>query len=376
MNKRFLVCLLMIISTLLFSGCWNYKGLDQMDIVFGIAVDFDKEAGRFDIAYEAADLAGAGKDVGIKGRIIQSQGKTLLDAARNAKRKEADKLFFGSTNVLIISQELAQEIGIRPVINWFLRDGECRETLNVVLSQENTAESILQRSEQMSGIVSLNLHDILREDSGVTASSLNIKLYELYNQLSSVRNAAILPALRKVENSNQQVAELNGVAILKGDKLTGFLTPEESKYLLFLENRIKGGVLTLSLDDKKFDDISLEIFRNKTKKSFTHDQGKITVKIATKTRVSVDESQLDMMDQEVIRQITEAAENMLETNIHNLISKMQHEFQIDIFGFNEMIYKKDLKLWRQLEPSWEKIFPTLEIEVDSEIIIRDSAFIK
>lgn len=378
MVKRFLICLLLVAMVLLLGGCWNYKGLDQLNIVLGIAVDFDKEANQFNITYEVADQASAGKNTMIKSRIVKSQGKTLLDAARNAKRKEADKLFFGSTNILVLSRDIALEMGIQPVIDWFLRDGECRETMHVALSQEDTAEAILQRSGQMSGIVSINLHDILRKDRSIVASTRNVKLYELYDILE-LRNSAVLPAIHKAEeNADQQIAELNGIAILQGDRLKGFLTPDESKYLLFLENIIKSGVLTLSAKSEKTDDISLEIFDNKTKKSFAYNQDKIVVKFETRTHVVIDEnhSKLDMMDPEVIKQIEKAGEEMLEKNLRDLISKIQQEFQTDIFGFGEMIHKKDLKLWKQLEPSWKEIYPTLEVDVKSKLIIRDSAFIK
>jgi spore germination protein KC len=139
MNKRLLVGLTTILLASTLCGCWNYRSLDQVDIVVGIAVDFDKRTNRYKLSYEIADLLSTQKKGSINGKIVESEGKTLFDAVRNAKRKEADKLFFGSAQIIIISQELAREMGIMKVIEWFLRDAECRETMCVALSQEDTA---------------------------------------------------------------------------------------------------------------------------------------------------------------------------------------------------------------------------------------------
>lgn len=378
MGKRIFVFLMGVLLTLPLCGCWNYRGLDQMDIVVGIAVDFDKVAKKYKLSYEVADLMGADKSGSIDAVIVESEGNTLFDAARNAKRTEADRLFFGSAYIVVISQEIAQENGIAHVLEWFLRDGECRETMYVAISQEDTAKEILQSSKDIKGIISVKLQDIIAEDNKVTASSTKKMLYEVFDTLQSPRRSVMLSALNKFQNEDREVWEINGIAVCKEDKLAGFLSPEESKYALFVEDQLKGGILTLSMAGMQTDDISLEISRNKTKKSFTYEQGKVKIRIETDTRVFIGENQgqLDVMDEELIKGIEEAAAGMIEKNIADLMARIQGEFNIDLFGFGEMIYKRDLPLWRQLEPSWEVLFPTLEVTVSSKVRVINSAFIK
>ena len=59
-----------------------------------------------------------------------------------------------------------------------------------------------------------------------------------------------------------------------------------------------------------------------------------------------------------------------------MIDKVQHEYQTDIFGFGEMIYKRNLALWNQLELSWKEIYPTVEVEVSSTVHVVNTAFNK
>lgn len=378
MGKRILVFLMGALLTLPLCGCWNYRGGDQLEIVVGIAIDFDKTAKKYKLSYEVANLSGSDKNGVIDSVIVESEGNTLFDAARNAKRREANQLFFGSAYIVVISQALAQEDGIAHVIEWFLRDAECRETMYVVLSQKESAKEILQSSDKEKSIVSVKLHDIISEDNKVTASSSKKMLYQVFNAIQSPRRSAMLAALNKIQNGDKEIWELNGIAVCKEDKLAGFLSPEESKYALFVEDELKGGILTLSMAGMITDDISLEIHRNKTKKSFTYEQGKVKVRIETDTHVFIAENHglLDVMDEELVKRIEEAAAEMIEKNIAALVARIQGELNTDIFGFGEMVYKRDLPLWRELEPSWDTVFPTLEVTVSSKVRAVNSGFIR
>ena len=378
MGKRILVFLMGALLTLPLCGCWNYRGADELDIVVGIAIDFDKTAKKYKLSYEIANLSGSDKNGVIDSVIVESEGNTLFDAARNAKRREVNRLFLGSAYIVVISQALAQEDGISHVIEWFLRDAECRETMYMVLSQKESAKEILQSSDKEKSIVSVKLHDIISEDNKVTASSIKKMLYQVFDAIQSPRRSAMLAALNKIQNGDKEIWELNGIAVCKEDKLAGFLSPEESKYALFVEDELKGGILTLSMAGMQTDDISLEIHRNKTKKSFTYEQGKVKIRIETDTHVFIAENHglLDVMDEELVKRIEEAAAEMIEKNISALMARIQGEFNTDLFGFGEMVYKRDLPLWRQLEPSWDTVFPTLEVTVSSKVRAVNSGFIR
>lgn len=375
MIKRLFMSCVSLVLILSLNGCWNYRSLDQLSLIVGIAVDFDKEKNLFNISYESANLAGAEKQGRIAGKVIHSEGKTLFDAARNAKRKEEDKLFFGASHVLVLNQDLVREEGILNIIEWFLRDAECRETVCVAISQEKTAEEILESPEEMKSIMSLTIHDILKEDKDVTGTSPNTKLYEIYNMLYSPRKSAIVPVLRMGKNGEEDVPEVNGAAVIKGEYLVGFLSPEQSRYVLMVENQLSKGLITLSTTDMLGDDLSLEILKCRSKKSYSYESGKMIVKIETTTDVSVAENRanLDMMDKQVIRGIEETAAAKIDQGIKNLVDTLQHELNTDIFGFGEMIYKKDFSLWQQISPGWDELYPSVEVQVSSTVNITSAA---
>jgi spore germination protein KC len=138
-GKKLISLFLCCFSLVLLAGCWNYRGLNEMTIVSGIAVDRNPENGNFHLTFETIDMSIPVKEKGLTPRIIEAEGKTLFDAARGAKRRNDDKLYFGNTQVIIVSELIAKEDGLHSVIDWFMRDGEGRETLTFAISQEKNA---------------------------------------------------------------------------------------------------------------------------------------------------------------------------------------------------------------------------------------------
>jgi hypothetical protein len=51
------------------------------------------------------------------------------------------------------------------------------------------------------------------------------------------------------------------------------------------------------------------------------------------------------------------------------------ELDSDIFGFGEMIHRKYLAQWRQMEGKWDEMYPTLELEMNIKTKIRKTELI-
>jgi len=365
------VCLLLI-SLLIFplSGCWNYRGLNEMSIVTGVAIDKDPKSGNYQLSFEVVDLSVPIKEEGLNGIIIESEGKTLFDAVRNAKKRVTNKLYFGQAQIVVVSEEIARSGEISSIINWLLRNDECRETTNVIISQEKTARDIIISKGIGQGIVSTEIQEIVESDKKVTSSTLSVELYKAFNILKAKGKSLALPAIHNVTNDGEPVVEVNGTAVFKDKKFIGYLTPDETKYYLFSIDEIKGGVLTFSSAGEGRDDVTLEISRNITKSSFDFIDGKVKILIHTDTTVYLDEvGHNDALDEKQIAALEDAAEAKLEYYISRVIQKVQSEYGSDIFGFGNMIYKKDLRLWNQLSDNWEEQFKVLEVEVQSSIQI-------
>lgn len=376
--KRVLTALLSFLILLPLSACWSYRGLNELTIVAGAAIDFDAETGNYHVTCEIIDLTASGKEAGTKAKLVESDGRTPFDAVRNAKKKLISKLYWGNTQILILGKGLAEYGDLGSLINWFISDAECREIVGVIVSKEKTAKDILTIYGLDNSVVSYELKKIVDDDQSITGSLCSVPLYQAYNVLRSPGVSMTLPAFRCVKNDEETVVEADGQAVFKGQKLIGFLSPEETEAYLFAINKIHGGILTFSNTNSNIDDITVELSGNKSNCSFSYENGVVTVKIETDTEVFLDHAQsgADLLDEATVYGIEEKVQAELKKRITNVIRTVQTEYNSDIFGFGNMIYKENPKLWEQIGPQWDTQFRNIRVDVQCRVHILNSVFLK
>jgi spore germination protein KC len=84
MIKRVFLTVLIILVCPAILGCWDYTGLNQINIVLGVAVDKDILTGEYKVTYEVVDTTKAGKDE-VSSVLFDTKGASLFDTARNSK---------------------------------------------------------------------------------------------------------------------------------------------------------------------------------------------------------------------------------------------------------------------------------------------------
>lgn len=375
--RRIISFILIILFCTFLSGCWNYKGLDDIDIVTGLAVDKDQSTGTYQITIEILDTQTSGKEGEISTKYIYAEGETIFDAIRNSKRRLINKLYGGNMQTLIISKEIAEKEGVSIIIEELLRDGEPRETMSVVISQEDTAKAILLTDGLDSNIISHEIHQMVKEDNKVTASTINTQLYQAYNSIKGEGKALALPAVHLINNIDKKVAEGNGIALFKNDYLQGFLSPRDTMYYLFIVDKIKNGVISFPIENSE-ESISMEIKGSKTNTKVSFNQNTLYVDVSVRVKLNIMEvkSQLEILNSDERDKLESLTEEYLEECITELFKKVQSQNKIDIFGLGDLLYKKDPDLWRKLEVNWDELFQDASIEVKIQTDIISSGVLK
>jgi len=378
MRKRAALAVLIIICAALMGGCWNYRGMDEMTITTGVAVDRDPETGLYHLSFEYVDLSGPVKEQGIVAGLLESYGVTMLDAARNAKKRVNNKVYFGHIELLVLDEDVARESDMMGTIDFFLRDAECRETVCVAVSQTETAKELLSLEGVGQPMVAYEIHTIIEDDKRVTSSTIYQPVYKIYNILHSEGIELTLPAVRSVPNDVTMTCEVNGIAVFKDERMVGYLSPDESKYFLFVMGEAEGGVITCSASGEGPEDTALEIHKCNTKRSFRWRDGQLSVQAEVEVKVFLDETAalVDLMEPSVIQQVEASGAQKLARGIANMIQRVRTEYRSDIFGFGNMIYKQDYKLWQQLKDNWDEVFVNMPVDINCKVEIVNTAYLK
>ena len=70
----------------------------------------------------------------------------------------------------------------------------------------------------------------------------------------------------------------------------------------------------------------------------------------------------------VINELAVQFENTLKELLQDSLDLAQKKYNSDIFGFGEMIYKSNFKIWNKIKEAWDSnIFSQLDFELDVNI---------
>lgn len=368
---------LLIGLCILLPGCWDYRGLNEITIVSGVAIDKSAEQDYYRLTFETIDTSKSAGDEGIQSKLIEAYGETIFDAIRNAKRSIQSKLYFSNMQMVFICEEIAKTDGIYSVLDFFIRDAETRETTNIAISQEETARELFVKAGQEQGnlVISNSVELILDNDKKITASTKSMPIYKAYDELENQTNALVLPAVRLLEANEKTSAEINGVGIFDDDKLVGYLSADQSKYLMLMIGQMQGGIIPIADHGKETANISLEVAMSSTGRSYQLSGDRLTVTVEPELTVYLAEisERVDISDPKVIEEIAKMGEELIKKEMEGLIETMQTDYRLDIFGIGTMIYKKDPKTWHQISENWQDVFCNAEFNIKPKVNIINSA---
>ncbi|MBW7571915.1 Ger(x)C family spore germination protein [Caproiciproducens faecalis] len=364
--------LIILINSILFTGCWNYREIDQVLIVAGLAVDKGIND-QYKFTVEIAQISG-GKDSKTTSKTITAEGETMFDAARNLISLSGKRLYWSHAKVIILSRKVAEE-GVEKVIDWYTRDSETRENVFLLVSEEATAKEIFDVESTTEGIKSFILGEMIKNQVSLSKAPItDILQYGIESKTKEI--STIIPAVSLKKMNDKMVAQVMGSAIIKNNKLAGFLNGDETKDLNFIRNQVKGGVLTEEMQTDNGPALaSLEIFKSNTKVVPAADGNKIKIDLNIETTVAIDEIEgvENLISEEQQLKLEKSTENTLKKQIQELIRKVQSEYGADIFGFGEKLREDKASQWKRVSNNWEDVFKDLKVNVETKVHIKNSA---
>ena len=373
LKKSVILMLALLFIPTMLSGCYNYREIEHVLLVMGIAYDMDKETGEYCLNIETVNFTGSGQSMETKSVLISSKGDSIFDASRNSVDAAGKKSYWRHKQIAIIGKSIA-EGDIFSIIDMITRDADPRMSIYLVVSKEDTAEEIMQSKMPGYEIVSNGIYDALENSSG-TSAYIPMQVYQVNTDLLADGISLVLPTVFLGDNNGEKTVNVAGSAVFKEEKLIGYLDADETKYLTFAKDMIEGGLITMT-DPENGHTITLEIFNNSTDiiPEMT-DQG-IKIKIKTNTEVSLAELDyyLKNSTKENLDRIAALGEDTIKENLLAVVKKVQQDFGTDSFGFGAKVKKKTPEIWKLLEDDWDSYFANLQVEVECKVTIKNTGW--
>ena len=372
--KITLLSLIVFLNSIMTSGCWNYREIDKLAVVAGVAIDKGTDE-RYKMTVEIVQFIGK-KEARTTSSTMTIEGKSIFDAARNAIAFSGQRLYWSHTKVVILSEEVAQE-GVIKAIDWFKRDSETRADIDLLISRAHSSKDILEAQSIKNAIKSFEMREMIDNQRSLSKAP-RVQLWEFLNSMMAKGVTAIAPTVDLEVVNDVTVPHINGTAIFKKDKLIGFIDGEETKDILFVQDKIEGGlIIHVESESKEEVPLSLEIFNSKTKINPLVNKGNVEFKVHIETTVALAELEgsKDFNEETTRLQLESSIERVMKARIERTIKKIQHEYKADVFGLGKRLREDKPKLWNSLESNWETNFEDAKINVVVKVHIKNSAML-
>lgn len=308
MPCRLILSLLLIGAMLLCSGCFGARETEDVAYILTIGVDKDVD-GQEIVTYQIAVPRGGGGEDSMGGK-GEEAGNWITNTITAPNPSEARMLLkstmsrypnISHISAIILGEQVARE-GIGELLSYFMRNRDFRETILIVVV-EGTAEDYIRRNKpkleknvakyyetffqdvESGYYVRADLHDfyIALKSGGISP----VAVYSANNAKRGENQPAAPPSPQQGTESylaggipragTANTTEFFGLALFRGDKMTGVLDSEETRAVNLLRGkgvRAYVGVVD-PLDPKYFVNMAVRLGAKPKIKGELRDNGPI-----------------------------------------------------------------------------------------------------
>lgn len=384
MKSRIKFTCFSIILVFLITGCWDKVELENRGFAISVGVDKleqqntenSKYPNRYEITISVPKLSsfaskGGGGDEKDAKMIKKNLAPTVPGGMVTANETTSERLDYSHTKVIVFGSELLKdEILFREALDGLERIQDINRKI-LVLATGSKAEKIFSAKSGNQPLIGLFVSDFYENNTKKSSSSFKQNLEKLLVQLKD-NGCAILP---RIEVKDEQIA-LEGAALIKDFKLVGWLSAEEVTQLLFLRQEGMGVELLTP-----FKDILLKarVLKQTADFEFSEIENKLKMTINIDVKAEIEEyimSDKSLFDSQLLKQFGDMYEKELNSDIENTLNSVKEQYNTDFFHFEKLLNKKDYKLWQKYSQNWNATFKNMEIEVSSDVNIKNLGITK
>ena len=265
--KKIIVILL---STLLLTGCYDYKELNTIAIVSATSIDYIND--EYIINAQVINPQAPDKTVVIGSPFIiyEGKGKTIQEAYRKVTATSSRFLYQNHLQLLLITDKI-KDNKLKELIDFFARNPSVRTEFYVMLYKGDNPIDIITPINEISAMSIIETSETNIKFLGET---LEVTFNDLINSYLNPNKEIIIPTIKqigkskdedKTENTEQSKIktnyEIKGLAIYKDNKIAGFLNEEETLAYNYISNNITNTIYTYECEKEKY--ITIEITKSK-----------------------------------------------------------------------------------------------------------------
>lgn len=383
--------------SLVASGCWDRREINDLAMVSTVAVDLGEEGKMVvtaeffrpvAIAAQVGGIGGGGAPAGRQSLLATGSGSSIFRAIEDINIKVPREIYWAHANLILVGEELARQ-GLTEVLDFWDRDPEARRSTHILLAR-GPAKEVVTRAhtsfertlgQEVAGLVRRapqtgygfipTVHSVIEDVTGDSrATFLPILILSRRTEPPQVGPGSESSPGHPVEPPVTLTARLYGAGLFLEDRLVATLDPRETRGLLWVKGNIYEVMISVrGHGEKEKTDIEVTRVGPRVKVTFKGGQPQASIEIKAEGNLAEQQGTDDLTGTGVIRSLERQAATVIKNEIMAALKRAQPA-GTDVFGFASALHRANPKEWKKIKDKWPEEFKGLPVQVNVEFKLR------
>lgn len=376
--KRKIACVLVILFSLLQTGCWDAREIDELAFVLSIGLDKAEDGFKVTAQIASPDTysktpSGSGNQKAKPYWIISGTGKTIFEAIRNMSAVSSRRIFWSHIKVIVIGEEMARSNTLE-IFDFFSRNPEIRLRALVAVTPGEAAKTIdiIPETEKDP---SLYMEKII-ENRSLNGKSYMVMLKDFLEDYLDPNVGSVTSRITLDKSKSPHFLKSSGAYIFHGGKMSGSLTEGETRGLLWIKNQMKDSIMVVNCP-YDYKPVTLEIKKAKTSlKGNLHDGiPNFKIEVSVYANITEQSCYTNFNDVQKLNKLERAMEVSIAKDIKSTVTAAKNE-QIDFIGLSRTLHSQHKDEWHKISSNWNELFKTSEVNIAVKVDIRHVSLAK
>ena len=378
--------LILIACILFLTGCWGKREVEELAPLIGIGFDPGQKPGTYLMTGQfSIPKKGEVTGADIDDRTFSVEASSAREAYEKISKILFRTPFMGSLKMIVIGEDVAKA-GFKDIIDFPQRFSEFRRSMYLILAK-GKAQSLLNMKRRIGALPVMFIQNNFETET--TSSYPTVTLGHYLTVLGRKSTAPIIPLVKSVksgeggieykaeEKDRAEEIQIEGAGVFRGDRLADFLTDEETKGYMWLENQVKHRLInTVGVEESKVN-LSGQVLKSTTKHKVEGKDGTIGLQYQIKVSLAVDEvmglkEQLSETEWLALMKGAEKSfAKVIQQECEVSIQK-ERELGLDFLGIGRHIEQKNPAYWKTVKDQWEQKIADFPVFVNVQVKINNS----
>lgn len=322
--------IILILLTFLFSGCYDYVEINDMAIIYGVAIDLNDN--EYNVTFEILNTKNK-DDNSNQDKVYYATGKgfSISEAITNTSLSVSKTPYLAHLKTVIISEKVAEN-KLEDIIDFLLRDNHIRNIFYLVLAKDYKASDILTNISTNNPIMSDAISNLI-ENKNLRNNISSDMNFEKFMKVMTDKNEDVY--LTSV-TLDEDLVKLTPLGIFKDYKIVGYISEEEAGVFNLLNKNSEYHFKTKCPNEDNF--ISY-MANKKPNVKMDINNNLIDINLELELRLVENHCNIDLRDYKLYDTLQNDASNTIKTSIEQLINTLKNK-DSDILKFRKLYYQK------------------------------------